>query len=89
MCVKLKNAVLVLAIFDPPIDFTDLRSHLLVIHTLLFSRQYKSVPTSLPSNKFYCDLTRVRNNRVRPNCKRRSADFPKSWHEWRKKWVME
>ena len=85
MRVKLKKAVLVSAHFWSPIDFSDLRSHLLIIHTLLFSRQYKSVPTSLPSNKLYWDLTRVRKNRICPNCKRRSANFPKSWQEWKKK----
>ena len=85
MWVKLKKAVLVSAHFWSPIDFSDLRSHLLIIHTLLFSRQYKSMPTSLPSNKLYWDLTRVRKNRICPNCKRRSANFPKSWQEWKKK----
>ena len=89
MWVKLKKAVLVSAHFWSPIDFSDLRSHLLIIHTLLFSRQYKSMPTSLPSNKLYWDLTRVRKNRICPNCKRRSANFPKSWQEWTKKKVME
>ena len=34
-------------IFGPPVNFADRRSHLLIIHMLLFSGQYKTVTTSL------------------------------------------
>ena len=63
--------------FGPPLNFADLRSHLLIIHTLLFRRQYKTTTTSLLSSKLYSDLTRVCKSRICPSFKRRSVDFPK------------
>ena len=65
-------------ISGPPVNFVDLRSHLLIIHTLLFSRRYKTLSISLLSNKLHRDLTRARKNRICPSFKRRSATSPKS-----------
>ena len=51
--------------FSPPVNFADLRSQLLIVHTLLFSKQYKTLSTSLLSNKLYPDHTRARARKNR------------------------
>ena len=56
-------------IFGPPVNFSDLRSHLSIIHKPLFSRQNKSVTTSLLTNKLYPDLIRARKRRICPSFK--------------------
>ena len=63
-------------IFGPPVNFPDLISHLLIIHEPLFSRQNKSVTTSLLTNKLYPDLIRARKRRICPSFKcRRVSRF--------------